>query len=167
MELLHAYWRMEYISAPKESPEKGKRNPFVDLPLLGDDRKALILYRGKHTYLILNKFPYNPGHCMAIPFREVAELELLSEAERNDLMATIVFGKQMLSATMRPDGFNVGINLGTAAGAGVPTHLHCHIVPRWSGDNNFMPVLGHTRVLPEALDATWAKLSEWVSHNRV
>ena len=156
MEQLHAYWRMEYITAPR-FPAEMKR-PFTELPTLGDDRAALIVHRQPLSYLILNRFPYNPGHLLAIPFREVVELEELSPAERADLMEAIVFGKRLLAATLRPDGFNVGFNLGTAAGGSI-AHLHADIVPRWNGDTNFMPVLGQTRTLPEALESTWTKLA--------
>lgn len=156
MEQLHAYWRMEYIEAPRY-PASMKR-PFTELPALGDDRAALIVHRLRHSYLIMNRFPYNPGHLLAIPFRDVVEIEDLNPAERADLMEAIIFGKRVLAAALRPDGFNVGFNLGTAAGGSI-THLHAHIVPRWNGDTNFMPVLGQTRTLPQALDATWAKLS--------
>jgi len=156
MEQLHAYWRMEYIEAPRY-PASMKR-PFTELPALGDDRAALIVHRQRHSYLIMNRFPYNPGHLLAIPFRDVVEIEDLNPAERADLMEAIIFGKRVLAASLRPDGFNVGFNLGTAAGGSI-THLHAHIVPRWNGDTNFMPVLGQTRTLPQALDTTWAKLS--------
>ncbi len=155
MEQLHAYWRMEYIEAPRYPETK---RPFTELPALGDDRVALIVHRGRLSYLLMNRFPYNAGHLLAIPFREVIELEELDTAERADLMETIVFAKRLLTAALRPDGFNVGFNLGTAAGGSI-AHLHAHIVPRWNGDTNFMPVIGHTRVLPQSLDATWEKLS--------
>ena len=151
MEQLHAYWRMEYIEAPRY-PASMKR-PFTELPALGDDRAALIVHRQRHSYLIMNRFPYNPGHLLAIPFRDVEEIEDLNPAERADLMEAIIFGKRMLATALRPDGFNVGFNLGTAAGGSI-THLHAHIVPRWNGDTNFMPVLGQTRTLPQALDTT-------------
>lgn len=156
MPSLHAYWRMEYIEAPR-FPEV--KRPFTELPALGDDRAALIVYRSPLSYLMLNRFPYNPGHLLAIPFREVVELEQLTPDESADLMATIVTGKRLLSAALRPDGVNVGFNLGAAAGGSIP-HLHGHLVPRWNGDNNFMPVLGQTRVLPQALDQTWVRLTE-------
>jgi len=156
MEQLHAYWRMEYIEAPRY-PAKMKR-PFTELPALGDDRAALIVHRSKLSYLILNRFPYNPGHLLAIPYREVVELEDLSAAERADLMEAIIMAKCLLTSAIRPDGFNVGFNLGTAAGGSIP-HLHAHIVPRWNGDTNFMPVLGQTRTLPQSLEATWTKLA--------
>lgn len=156
MQQLHAYWRMEYIEAPR-FPARMKR-PFTELPALGDDRAALIVHRAKEAYLILNRFPYNPGHLLAIPFREVTELEQLTESEAAALMAEIIFAKRLLAAALKPDGFNVGFNLGASAGGSIP-HLHAHIVPRWNGDTNFMPVIGQTRTLPQSLEATWERLS--------
>ena len=155
MQSLHAYWRMEYIEAPRLPASK---RPFTDLPSLGDDRAALIVHRGPLSYLMLNRFPYNPGHLLAIPFREMTDLEELTPAESADLMTVMAFGKRVLREVMAPDGFNVGFNLGAAAGGSIP-HLHGHIVPRWNGDTNFMPVLGQTRILPQALEATWEKLA--------
>ena len=156
MENLHAYWRMEYIKAPRKDEPGG--NPFVRLPAMGDDRAALIVWRGESCFIMLNKFPYNAGHLLVLPYREVADLEDLTEVESAELMAAITLGKRLLKAAFNPDGFNIGFNLGKAAGAGIPTHLHAHIVPRWEGDSNFMPVLGQTRVLPEALESTWERL---------
>jgi ATP adenylyltransferase len=158
MEQLHAYWRMEYIQAPR-LPEGG--NLFTDLPALGDDAKALIIHRSPLSYLILNRFPYNPGHLLAVPFRAVSDLVDLTAAERADLTDTIVFGEKVLRAAINPNGFNIGYNLGSAAGGSI-LHLHAHIVPRWIGDNNFMPVLGQTRVLPQALDTMYQRLVETV-----
>jgi ATP adenylyltransferase len=155
MQQLHAYWRMEYIEAPRLPASK---RPFTDLPALGDDRAALIVHRSPLSYLMLNRYPYNPGHLLAIPFREVADIEELDPAERADLFDTIIFAKRLLRVTIKPDGFNLGFNLGTASGGSI-AHLHGHIVPRWNGDNNFMPVLGQTRVLPQALETIWEKLS--------
>ena len=147
---------MAYIEAPRY-PSELKR-PFTELPKLGDDRTALIVHRSRHSYLLLNRFPYNPGHLLAVPFREVVGLEELTSVERADLMEEIVEGRRMLQAALKPNGFNVGFNLGSAAGGSI-AHLHGHIVPRWNGDNNFMPVLGHTRILPQSLDAMWDRLS--------
>jgi ATP adenylyltransferase len=154
MQQLHAYWRMSYIEAPKSS-ENGRL--FRDLPARGDDRAALILCRSRLSYLVLNRFPYNPGHLLAVPFREVDELADLTPAERADLMEMIVLGQQVLRAAVKPDGFNIGFNFGSAAGGSIP-HLHAHIVPRWNGDTNFMPVIGQTRILPQALQSTYARL---------
>jgi ATP adenylyltransferase len=156
MQQLHAYWRMDYIEAPRY-PATMKR-PFTDLPAMGDDKLALIVHRSVYSYLVLNRFPYNPGHLLAVPFREVIEPEELPKAERADLMEEIVFARRLLAAAMKPDGVNVGFNLGTAAGGSI-AHLHAHIVPRWNGDNNFMPAIGQTRVLPQSLDATWERLA--------
>lgn len=157
MDHLHAYWRMEYIEAPKK-PEGG--NPFTDLPALGDDAKAHIIHRNRLSYLVLNRFPYNPGHLLAVPFRAATDLAELTTAERADLMDEIILGKEILRAAVNPNGFNLGFNLGSAAGGSIP-HLHAHIVPRWNGDTNFMPVLGQTRVLPQSLDAMYARLRQF------
>lgn len=158
MDVLNAYWRMEYVAAPDEQKEE-RGHLFRDLPKR-DDRDALIVERGKTIYLVLNRYPYNPGHLLVIPFREVAALADLDEAERAEFMTMLIRGQELLQKALRPDGFNIGLNLGSRAGAGIPQHLHAHIVPRWEGDTNFMPVIGKTRVLPEALEATWAKLRE-------
>jgi ATP adenylyltransferase len=159
MQQLHAYWRMDYIEAPRY-PATMKR-PFTDLPAMGDDRLALIVHRSEYSYLVLNRFPYNPGHLLAVPYREVLEPEELPRAERADLMEEVVFARRLLSAAMKPDGVNIGYNLGSAAGGSI-AHLHAHIVPRWNGDNNFMPVVGQIRVLPQSLEATWERLSATV-----
>jgi ATP adenylyltransferase len=159
MQQLHAYWRMDYIEAPRY-PATMKR-PFTELPLMGDDQAALIVHRTSLSYLVLNRFPYNPGHLLAVPFREVVELEELTAPERADLMEELVFARRLLAAAMKPDGVNIGFNLGSAAGGSI-AHLHGHIVPRWNGDNNFMPVVGQTRVLPQSLEATWERLSATV-----
>ncbi len=155
-EYLHAYWRLPYVQAPK--PAAGGENPFVDLPGLGDDRMALIIWRGPLTYLVLNRYPYNAGHLLAIPYREVPDLADLTPAERTELMEAIVKGQDILTKALKPDGFNIGFNFGRAAGAGIPRHLHAHIVPRWIGDVNFMPVVADTKVLPVALDTLWERL---------
>ncbi|MGD1032277.1 MAG: HIT domain-containing protein, partial [Opitutaceae bacterium] len=151
------YWRMDYIEAPRYPPEM--KRPFTELPLLGDDRAALIVHRSRLSYLVLNRFPYNPGHLLVVPFREVADIEELTAEERADLIEETVVGKRMLAAALKPDGFNVGFNLGRVSGGSIE-HLHAHIVPRWGGDNNFMPVIGQTRVLPQSLEATWSRLTE-------
>lgn len=145
---------MSYIEAPK-SPTDGRL--FTELPALGDDRAAFILHRSRLSYLVLNRFPYNPGHLLAVPFRAVADLADLTPAGRADLMEIITLGQEVLRAAIKPDGFNVGFNLGSAAGGSI-VHLHAHIVPRWKGDNNFMPVVGQTRLLPQAVKSTYARL---------
>ena len=154
MEHLHAYWRMDYIETPRHPAGE---NIFTALPALGDDAKALIVHRRRLSYLILNRFPYNAGHLMAVPFRPVSNLGDLDTAERADFMDEIIFGQEVLRAALKPDGFNIGFNLGSAAGGSIP-HLHAHIVPRWAGDTNFMPVLSQTRVLPQSLDTMYRRL---------
>ena len=159
MEFLHSYWRMPYIEAPK--PEDDPGNPFVELPKSEDDRAVYIIYRGEHCYIVLNKFPYNAGHLLIVPYREVSDLSLLSKDERIELMDLIIRGQDILTKALNPQGFNVGFNFGRTAGAGIPTHLHCHIVPRWNGDHNFMPVVSNTRVLPDSLDGMWQRLKQF------
>ena len=154
-DFLHAYWRMEYVQTPR-GEEKG--NPFVELPKHKEDKEVYIVYRGEHAYIVMNKYPYNAGHLLVVPYKEVADLADLDEAERIDFMNTLLKAQEILKKAMDPHGFNIGFNLGCAAGAGIPTHLHCHVVPRWMGDTNFMPVIGQTRVLPEALSALWERL---------
>ncbi len=151
---------MEYVEAPKE--EKEESNPFIRLPKENDDRKNLILIRGQYHYVIMNRYPYNAGHLMVIPYREVPDIDELSEEELMEFMKLVIRSKKLLTKAIRPNGFNIGINLGVDAGAGIPWHLHCHIVPRWKGDTNFMPVIGKTRVLPTALDTLWERLKSFV-----
>ena len=124
----------------------------------GDDRRALILQRGTLAFLILNAFPYASGHLMAVITRHVGSIETATTDELAEAMALIQKGTRALDAAYRPDGFNVGVNQGRVAGAGVLGHLHIHLVPRWNGDTNFMTVMGNTRVLPEELSQTAARL---------
>ncbi len=159
MQYLHSYWRMAYIEAPK--PPNGGKNPFTELPK-GDDRAGLIVYRGKSVYIVMNRFPYNAGHLLVLPYREVPTLAELNPEERAEMMDCIIKAQALLQSALQPHAFNVGFNFGAAAGAGIPTHLHCHVVPRWNGDTNFMPVVSDTRVLPEALDNLWERLRKAV-----
>lgn len=163
MDILHAYWRMEYVTSEAD-PDKGIKSPFKDLPEMGDDRKALIVHRASFHYLVLNRYPYNPGHLLVVPYREVAEIKDLGADERLEMMDLIVFAQDILTRAMKPNGFNVGFNLGRCSGAGIPRHLHGHIVPRWNGDSNFLPVIGNTRSLPQALDQTWEVLRNHIPH---
>ncbi len=161
MDYLHAYWRIEYLETPKD--KNGNQNPFAHIYKENDDKKNLILIRGEYHYVVMNRYPYNAGHLMVIPYREVPDIEDLTDGEQAELMKLLIRSKRMLKAAIKPDGFNVGMNLGSAAGAGIPQHLHCHIVPRWVGDTNFMPVLGKNRVLPTALEIMWERLSEFTN----
>jgi ATP adenylyltransferase len=155
---------MDYVTSATD-PVAGIDSPFSALPNLGDDRKALIVYRGRHHYLLLNRFPYNPGHLLIVPYREVQDLADLAPEERLEMLDLIVLAQQALKTAMRPEGFNIGFNLGRASGAGIPRHLHGHIVPRWNGDSNFLPVIGKTRTLPQALDQTWEVLKNAFPHD--
>ena len=149
---LWAPWRAEYLSAP----------PTPDFLLAAahatDDAAHLVVARCKSAFLIMNRYPYAVGHLMSVPYRKVGALSELTDGEKLDLLELAEHAQALLRAAVKAQGFNLGQNLGRCAGAGVVDHLHLHIVPRWEGDHNFMPVLAGTRVLPEALDALYAKL---------
>jgi len=155
MDRLWSPWRMEYINAA-HGDDVGCI--FCELPKRGDDDGSFILARERHAFAMLNAYPYNPGHLMVAPFRHVGELPDLSDDESADISHLLQGSVGALRDEMDPHGYNVGMNLGKVAGAGVPDHLHWHVVPRWNGDTNFMPVVGATRVLPESLDDTFGKL---------
>ncbi|MCC6234561.1 MAG: HIT domain-containing protein [Verrucomicrobiales bacterium] len=162
MEHLHAPWRIEYILGPKLP--KGADSVFKTIADSSEDEANLVLLRGRTCYALLNNYPYNGGHLMVVPYRQIAGFEELTDAEMLELMQMARRCMGALRATMRADGFNVGLNLGRVAGAGIEEHLHLHVVPRWNGDTNFMPVIGSTTVLPQALRevaaALRAKLAE-------
>jgi len=132
---------------------------FCTLPREGRDREHGILYQGRRAYVILNAFPYNSGHLMVVPHRHVARPEQLTDEERLEVFHLMTAAMQAVTDVYRPEGYNAGMNLGRAAGAGIDDHLHLHVVPRWVGDTNFMPVLGETKVLPEDLTATFDRLA--------
>jgi ATP adenylyltransferase len=155
---LWAPWRLAYVAGPKDPG-----CVFCDAPAAGDDRTALIVHRAAPVYVILNRFPYNSGHLMIVPFRHVARLDQLSPEESRAITETTGLAILALERAMAPEGFNVGMNLGRAAGAGIDAHLHMHVVPRWVGDTNFMPVLDDTKVLPQHLDETYAQLSQAIA----
>jgi ATP adenylyltransferase len=123
-----------------------------------DDRKNLVLFRAERVFVLLNLYPYNSGHLMVAPFAHTGDLANLDAAIACDLMTVTQRSVGVLQRAYRPDAFNVGVNLGKPAGAGLPDHLHVHVVPRWNGDTNFMPVVGETKVLPESLDQTYERL---------
>ncbi len=151
MEALHAPWRIEYILAPKpELPE----SLFSRIAQSNDD----VIARDRTCYALLNTYPYNGGHLMVVPYKQVHDFNGLTDEEITDLMKLTRRCQNALSKVMKPDGFNIGINLGKVAGAGVWDHLHIHVVPRWNGDTNFMPVLANTTVVPQALKDLAAQL---------
>lgn len=150
---------MEYILAAGDDPEPADAScVFCDLPH-GDEESSRILARGELGYVVLNKFPYNPGHLLVVPHRHTGDVEDLTSAENAELQLLLQRCVRALREESDPDGFNIGMNLGRVAGAGIPDHLHWHIVPRWGGDTNFMPVVGRTRVLPELLADTARRLA--------
>jgi len=156
MERLWAPWRMEYIT---EEPRPGCLFcRVIEDP--NDKDAALVVWRPPQAIVLLNKYPYNPGHAMVAPHAHVGGLEDLDDAQTADLMRALKRTIAVLKKTLKPEGFNIGANIGRAAGAGVPDHVHLHLVPRWNGDTNFMPVLGEVKVVNEHLTQTAAKLSE-------
>src|SRR5207245_6416359 len=155
MESLHAPWRIEYILAPKPAPSD---DLFMRLGQSNDDEANFVIARDRTCYALLNTFPYTGGHLMVVPYKQAADFNGLTDEELADLMKLTRRCQNALSQVMNPDGFNIGINLGQVAGAGILGHLHVHVVPRWLGDTNFMPVVAGTRVLPEALREVAAKL---------
>ena len=131
---------------------------FTHIAQSSDDEANYVIVRDRSCFALLNKYPYNGGHLMVVPYKQAADLNGLTDEELGDLWKLTRRCLNALTTLMKPDGFNIGINLGKVAGAGVEGHLHIHIVPRWNGDTNFMPVLANTRVLPQALDELAAKL---------
>lgn len=156
-ETMWAPWRMAYIeSTVKGEEEKGCI--FCNRVAREKDRENLILYRGKTTFVIMNRFPYNSGHLMVVPYRHSGDLQDLGEEENLELMNTLQRCQRVLEKVMRPQGLNIGMNIGRVGGAGIADHLHFHVVPRWNGDTNFMPVLANVKVISEALEQTYDKL---------
>lgn len=126
----------------------------------GDDEATLIVYRGEHNFVVLNRFPYTSGHLMIVPYRHTPELSGITDAAAGELMALTRASEQHIRRLYRPDGLNLGMNLGEAAGAGIAGHIHMHVLPRWAGDANFMTTVAQTRVLPEELSVTWQRFKE-------
>ncbi len=157
LERLYTPWRMKYVV----STEKRKEGCVFCNALdegVEHDPDNFIVYRGEETFAIMNIYPYNVGHLMVLPRQHMSTLSDLSRQAQAEMMALATYFTEILAEIMQPDGFNVGINLGKAAGAGIDAHLHIHIVPRWVGDSNFMPIVGQTRVLPEELSDTYKKI---------
>jgi ATP adenylyltransferase len=155
LKVLWAPWRLQYIEKASGS---GYRNFFLELPKQDEDRKNGILYRGEHAFVILNAYPYASGHLMVAPYQETVEILDLSDEALLEIQKLVGRAINWLRAAYNPAGFNVGVNLGVAAGAGVPTHIHWHVVPRWNGDSNFMSVTAGVRVIPQSLEETYDRL---------
>ena len=161
-DLLWAPWRLQYIE--KDTSNGGCI--FVDLPASSEDRANLILFRGEHCFVIMNAFPYTNGHLMVAPYKHTAEIADLDDQALLEINQMLGHCVRWIRAAYNPDGFNIGINLGRAAGAGIPTHIHWHIVPRWSGDTNFMTTVGQVRVLPQSLEDSYDRLKEIIESDR-
>ena len=154
-DILYSPWRLQYINSEKE-----KKCIFcLDHPV-EDDARHLVLYRSEYSFAIMNLFPYNNGHLMIIPKKHTSSLLTLSEVERNDLFGLVTKAVSILETVYKPEGVNIGMNLGKAAGAGIDEHIHVHVVPRWSGDVNFMTSISGTRIIPEDFEKAYLRLKE-------
>jgi ATP adenylyltransferase len=155
METIWAPWRVGYILGEDDAakPATSSGCIFCDKPDAGDDKTQLIVARAPSSFVILNLYPYNNGHLMVVPYRHVAQLEELSDEEAGELMTVARRAATVLKNQLNCEGINLGMNVGAVAGAGIDAHLHLHLVPRWAGDTNFMPVLAETKVIPQALSA--------------
>ncbi len=156
MQTIWAPWRIEYLTKEREDG-----CIFCKKPKEKKDRRNLILYRGKSGFIIMNRYPYSNGHLMAVPYRHIRELTQLNQKERLELMNLTTRCVEILK-DFKTEGFNIGMNIGKAAGAGIDDHVHFHVVPRWSGDTNFMPVIGNIKVIPEYLDQSYFKLTQQI-----
>jgi len=154
MDYLWTPWRYAYVTAG----DKNTGCIFCDLPKLGDDVKARIVYRGRNCYIVLNTFPYTPGHVMVVPFAHLDELQKLPIDAAHEMMELSQRMECVLRQLYTPDGINLGMNIGKAAGAGVAGHIHMHVLPRWVADANFVSVVGETRILPESLEVTYERI---------
>jgi len=153
MDIISAGWRMAYIER-----EDDGTCIFCTKPECESDEDIFIVRRGEHSYVIMNLYPYTTGHLMVAPYRHVGKVCDLDAEEACELMQLVAWSEKVLRHALKPDGFNIGMNVGRCAGAGYPKHIHVHIVPRWEGDSNFMPVVSETKVLPETLADTYAKI---------
>ncbi len=154
MKQIWAPWRLEFILGEKE-----EGCIFCRKPEETADEKNLILHRGKHNFVMLNLYPYTNGHLMVVPYHHTSDIEALEPDEMDDNGRLVQASVKILRKHMSPEGFNIGLNLGKAAGAGIDQHVHTHIVPRWNGDTNFMPVLSDVRLLPQHIRETWSLLA--------
>jgi ATP adenylyltransferase len=154
MDYLWTPWRYAYVS----TAEKASGCVFCDLPKLGDDAKALIVHRAQYCFVILNAYPYTPGHVMIVPFAHLDELRNLPPEAAHEMMDLAQTMESVLRGLYNPDGLNLGMNIGKAAGAGVARHIHMHALPRWVADANFLSVVGETRILPESLEMTYTRI---------
>lgn len=161
MDRMWSPWRSQYIATFKKKPAKKKRSRvslFAAALKAKDDDRHLIVWRGKRCFVIMNRYPYNSGHLMVVPNRQTADVQSLTGEELTEIMQTVQRSIRALDDVMHPQGYNFGTNIGRVSGAGVADHIHFHIVPRWNGDTNFMPVLADTKVISEDMRETLKKL---------
>lgn len=159
MDKLWSPWRSQYIESFKAEPDgHSSESLFTRILKENKDKENYLLYRGKMCFIIMNLYPYNSGHLMVVPYKEALELSELDKETKSELLELIDLGCRILTDAIKPHGFNIGANLGRIAGAGIENHLHFHIVPRWDGDTNFMPVLNEVKIISEAMDDTYEKL---------
>lgn len=161
MKVLWAPWRARYVESAAMGLEK--RCIFCEAVASLDDEAHLVVHRSEHSIAMLNLYPYNTAHTMVAPKRHVPSIELLTDEELLDLMKLVTIVLKALREEYKPHGFNVGINIGRVAGAGIENHVHIHIVPRWSGDTNFMPVIAGTKVIPEDIGMTWRRVKKAIT----
>ncbi len=158
LERFSAAWREQYVTDASGGAVDAGGCVFCALAKLDPEESTGVLWRGEHTYVVLNAFPYGSGHVLVLPIRHVAKLQDLEEPEYREFFEGVRRVVEALEAAYQPEGMNIGFNLGQAGGAGIPQHLHGHVLPRWLGDTNFMTTIGETRVLPESLASTWRKV---------
>jgi ATP adenylyltransferase len=159
MKQMWSPWRSQYIKSFAGAPKRTSRDSiFTRARKSRDDRKNLIVWRGKLCFVIMNRYPYNSGHLMIVPNRQTADFADLTAAETSEIMDVTQRAMRALGTLMKPQGYNFGANIGRCAGAGVDNHIHFHLVPRWSGDANFMPVLSDIKVISEDMTSTWENL---------
>jgi len=160
MQRMWSPWRSRYIDTFRSPKKKGKESLFTSAAKARDDTKHLIVWRSPHCFVIMNRYPYNSGHLMIVPYRQLSDFQALTVEELADVMVTAQRAIRALERVMGPQGYNFGANLGRASGAGIDEHVHFHIVPRWNGDTNFMPVLADTKVISEDMKRTLKKLQK-------
>ena len=156
MEIKWTPWRRQYIKESSSEPEEGC--VLCNVYQANNDQEKLVLHRGAHSFVIMNLYPYNPGHLMVVPYQHTADFGALDTTTAGEIMTLGQRCVMVLQREMQPHGFNLGMNLGRTAGAGVDQHLHLHVVPRWNGDTNFMPLIGGVKLIPEAIDDTYEAL---------
>ena len=158
MKQIWSPWRLEYIEQSQKN--KSKNQCFLCISKTKKKVINFVLYQGKYSFIILNRFPYNAGHLMVVPYRHVGFIEKLTTQETTEMFALVQKSIMVLRKVLKPDGFNIGANIGKIAGAGVPGHIHLHVVPRWSGDTNFMPVVGDIKIINDTLNRIYNKLKK-------